>query len=117
MAAVGAARWDIEWDRGGGWWVRLGRRTRSGDVLALAAPCAMEIRRVDDPSTVPAVLVLTGAVGTDGAYIDLQATREQIEGLPGERYEHRILVTDAVRVLPLVLLRGFVAIRDRVGDD
>lgn len=117
MTAVTAARWDFEWERGGGWWIRLGRRTRSGEVLPLAAPCALEVRRVDDPSTVPAVLVLSGEVATDGAYVDLQASREQIEGLPGERYEYRVLATDAVRVLPLVLLRGLTAIRDRVGDD
>lgn len=117
MAAVGAARWDVEWERGGGFWVRLGRRTRSGEVIPVAAPSAMEVRRVDDPSTVPPVLVLTGEVQPDGSYLDLEATREAIEALPSNRYEHRVLITDAARMLPRVLLRGYIGIRDRVGDD
>jgi hypothetical protein len=116
MTAVVAARWDIEWERGAGWWVRLGRRTRTGDVLALAEPCGLEVRQVDAPSTAPALLAVSGVLDEAGDYFDLTVTREQVEALPLSRYEYRIPVVDAVRSLPILLLRGLVAISDNVGD-
>lgn len=116
MAAVAAARWDIEWDRGAAWWVRIGRRARSGDVLALAEPCAIEVREVDAPSTEDPLLAVDGEVDETGDYFDLTVTREQIEDLPLARYEYRILAVDAARDLPLVLLYGYVDINDTVGD-
>ena len=117
MATVTAARWDVEWDRGGGWWVRLGRRARTGDVLPIAAPSTLEVRPVDAPSTTPALLTVAATVNTDGSYADIEVTPTHIATLSGDRYEYRAIVTDATRSLPLLLLRGYVAIRDTVGDD
>jgi hypothetical protein len=118
MAAVTAARWDVEWDRGGAWWVRLGRRTPTGTPVPVTDPCAMELREVDAPSSTPAIMTVVGTLTTlaDGTYIDLMRTREEIESLPGKRYEHRVVVTDAARATPLVLLRGYVSIADGVED-
>lgn len=116
MAAVVAARWDIEWERGAGWRVRLGRRTRTGDVLALADPCALEVRPIDAPTTTTPVLAVPGVLDEPGDYFDLIVAREQIEALPLAHYEHRILAVDAVRSLPLVLLYGYVDLSDTAGD-
>jgi hypothetical protein len=117
MTVVAAGRWDIEWDRGGAWFVRLGRRDREGAAVPIGGPLLLELRDVDAPSTSPARLVLTGRVDDDGAGGDLSATRAQIEALPGARYEHRILALDAPRGLPMVWLRGYVSLRDTVSDD
>lgn len=117
MTAVVAARWDVTWDRGAGWQVRLGRRTRSGDVLPLAGPAALEVRPVDAPTTTTPLLTGTGVIGTDGAYVEVTLTREQIEALTHAALEYRVTVVDAARSLPLVLLRGYAKIRDTVGDD
>jgi len=117
MTAVVAARWDVTWDRGGGWWVRLGRRTRGGLVLALADPCALQVRPVDGASAVAPLLDVPGVLGTGGDDATFTVTAAQIETLPWDAYEYRALGTDALSALPLVLLRGYVKIRDRVGDD
>lgn len=118
MAAVVAARWDVEWDRGAGWHTRVGRRSRSGDVLALAGPAAWEVRPVDAPTSTTPLLTAPGTVAPDGSYVDIVITREQIEALnPTARLEYRMTAVDAADATPLVLLRGYAKIRDTVGDD
>jgi hypothetical protein len=106
---VQAALWDLVWERGGAWSTRLSRRTQAdpqGEVVLPLTTCVLEARVVDQPSTTPAALVLTGTVGADGAYADLVAR---------PRYEYRVVITDAASALPVVLLRGYITIRDTVG--
>jgi hypothetical protein len=117
MAAVVAARWDVEWDRGAGWRTRVGRRTRSGDTLLLAEPAFWEVRPVDAPTTTAAVLIAPGVAAADGSYIDVTISAAQIEALGADTMEYRFLAHDTVNDLPLVLLRGYVKVRDTVGDD
>lgn len=113
---MAAGRWDIEWDRGGAWHVRLGKRARDDTPLLIAPPLTLELRDVDAPSSSAPRLVLTGDVAADGHDAGLTATRAQIESLPGSRYEHRILVNDATRGEPMVWLRGYVTLLDTVSD-
>lgn len=118
MTAVVAARWDVEWDRGAGWRTRVGRRTRSDDTLLLGEPAFWEVRPLDAPTTTPALLIAPGVAAEDGAYIDVTITKAQIDELGvGDRLEYRFLAQDVANGLPLVLLRGYVKIRDTVGDD
>lgn len=74
----------------------------------------MELRRIHDPSSVTPAAILTATVDPDGAWADLLATREQIEALPLERYQHRIIVPNPASGQPEVLVRGYVSIRDKV---
>jgi hypothetical protein len=111
---VAAARWDIPWDRGGGWRRRLIRKDTTGAVIGIGSPCVMELRRIYDPSSVAAAATVTATVDTDGTWADLLATRELIESLPLERYQHRIVVPNLVSGEPEVLARGYVSIRDTV---
>ena len=111
---MAAARWDITWDRGGAWQRRLIRRDTTGAVLGIGAPCVMELRRIHDPSSVAPAQILTAEVTIDGAWADLLATREMIEALTLERYQHRIIVPDLASGLPELLVRGYVSVRDTV---
>ena len=113
---MAAARWDIRWDRGGSWQRRLVRRDILGTVLGLGAPCVMELRRIDDPSTVPPVQTLTAVMRGAGADATLTADQALIEAFPLRRYQHRIIVSDLASGLPLLLIRGYVSIRDKVED-
>lgn len=115
MTAVRAARWDITWERGGHWTARLVRRAANGTVLGIEPPCRLEVRGVDDPSTEPALLIVTATIAGDGAAATLLATAEQIESLPRETYQYRILLGDTVTHQPLVKARGYVTINDQVG--
>ena len=92
------------------------RRDTLGAVLGLGAPCVMELRRIDDPSTATPVQILTAVMGAAGADATLTANRELIEAFPLRRYQHRILVSDLASGLPLLLIRGYVSIRDKVED-
>ncbi len=113
---MAAARWDITWDRGGSWQRRLVRRDIKGVVLGLGAPCVMELRRINDPSTVPPVQTLTAVMGVAGADATLTAERALIEAFPLHRYQHRIIVPNLASGLPMLLARGYVSIRDKVED-
>lgn len=117
MAAVAAARWDIEWERGGSWRARLVRRTLdTGVLIGIGAPCVMELRGIDEPSTTPAALTLTADVAEDHTYADLAVTRDQILALSLDRYQHRLIVTDLDSGEPDVKARGIISINDQVGD-
>jgi hypothetical protein len=109
---VAAALWDLVWDLGGGWSVQLSRRDRLGTVLPMSPPFLLEVRDVDAPSSRAALLTLTGTVAEDGAKVDVVATPEQITTLGEGRYEHRILLGSAPRI---VFIRGYLTVRDTVG--
>jgi DNA transposition AAA+ family ATPase len=116
---VQAAAWDLVWERGGAWSTRIARRAPSTEaeaILTLADPCTLELRPVDAATTTVATLTAAATVADDGAHADFVVTREQIEALTGRRYEHRIVITDEASGLPVVLLRGYVTVRDKVGD-
>jgi hypothetical protein len=123
---VQAALWDLVWERGGAWSTRIARRAQATDatappddgaVLTLAAPCSLELRPLDAPSTTAPLLAVNATVAAGGTHADFVVSRAQIEALtPGRRFEHRIIVTDAASGHPVVLIRGYVTVRDRVGD-
>lgn len=117
MAAVGAARWDATWDRGADWQARIGRRTRNDAVLRLGEPAAWEVRPVDTPSTRPPLFSAAVTVIDEGRYLDVAVSREQIESVVGKHAEYRLLALDLAAGRPIVVLRGYVKIRDGVGDD
>lgn len=111
------ARWDIEWRIGGGWRVRLQRRTASGEVLPLADPCVFQVRRRNEPESTAPQLTLTGArVATEsGDAVDFHATATQVRELGVGVFEHVLLVGDPSTDEPLVLTEGYLRNRNRVG--
>lgn len=110
---MAAARWDVVWERGGAWRRRLVRHDLNGAALGIGAPCVMELRGPDEPSSRAATLILTATIADGSA--TFTATAAQIEALLNDRYQHRVLITDVVAGLPVVLLRGWVQIVDGVG--
>jgi hypothetical protein len=114
MAGVSAGRWDLTWDRGGGWSCRLIRRDQTGNPVGIGSPVRIELREFDSSSRTEPVLTVTGVVAEDGRSATLDVAPSQIEALPNERYWHRIIIGDPVRAgRPLVFLRGWVSIDDR----
>lgn len=117
MALVTAARWDIRWERGAFWQARLVRRDATTKVIiGIAAPCVLELRHTDMGSDEPPVLQIPATIADDASRADLLVTETQTADLPRDRYQHRVVVTDLVTNRPMIMLRGYVTINDRVGD-
>lgn len=112
---MATARWDLTWQRGGAWQRTIVRRDAKGEALGIGQPCLLEVRGVDQPSTQPPVLIVNAVIPADGRAALLTVTRDTIETLTESRYQHRLLVTDLITALPLVLARGWVSINDHVG--
>lgn len=112
---MAAALWDLLWDKGGGWRARLLRKDRAGSTLPLSSPCSFQVRTIDAPSSTPALLDVAGAVEADGSAIDITVSPEQISALEAGRYEHRLIVGTGANTPPVVLLRGYVTVRDTLG--
>ncbi len=112
---MATARWDVTWQRGGAWQRTLVRRDAKGEALGIGQPCVMELRGLDQPSTSAPIHVVTAVIPADGRAALLAVSRADIEALTEDRYQHRLLVTDLITALPLVLARGWVTIVDQVG--
>lgn len=109
---MAAALWDLVWDLGGGWAAQLSRRDKTGTVLPMTGPCLLEVRNVDQPSSKPALLTLTGVMLSDGSKVTLTATPAAVTELGAGRFEHRILLGATP---PMVFIRGYLTVRDTMG--
>jgi hypothetical protein len=114
---VEAAEYHTDAELGGAWSAVVQRLADNGGVaLMLSEPCTLDLWRTSqDPVTATPTLSVNAVIADNGKSARLHITPEQLATLGVGRFEHRLVISDAV-IGPQVMARGWFTVRGRVSD-